>query len=263
MLQQRDARWWHKINAATRLTLVSGALRKGQLPLLNEYPKSGGSWMAQMLAEALQIPFPRNRLPMLSRSLLHGHYRYNRVGQPTVIVWRDGRDLLVSFYYHRLVGNALTLSSITEKAQADLGVKDPNDIETYLPRFIEYMAQGKTHPHYSWSDFVKEWHGSDKALCEIFYESMLNDSAKELIRACQALGYDLEPARAQKIADTYSFQKQAGRKAGEENTSSYLRKGIAGDWKSKFSAEAREVFDHYMGAELIALGYEPDRIWVG
>ena len=39
--------------------------------VVNEYPKSGGSWVAEMLSEALGVPFPRNRLPMLRSSILH------------------------------------------------------------------------------------------------------------------------------------------------------------------------------------------------
>ena len=40
-------------------------LLSGVLPLyvVNEYPKSGGTWVGQMLGRALDVPFPRNRPP--------------------------------------------------------------------------------------------------------------------------------------------------------------------------------------------------------
>ena len=41
-----------------------------------------------------------------------------------------------------------------------------------------------------------------------------------------------------------------------------MRKGIVGDWKNYFNKEAREIFNHYAGDQLIKLGYEKDRSWV-
>ena len=52
------------------------------------------------------------------------------------------------------------------------------------------------------------------------------------------------------------------RKAGEEDRSSFLRKGIAGDWKNHFNTEAVNIFDHYAGETLIKLGYEKNHDWV-
>lgn len=264
MLQQIDKTWWHKLNAASRLGLVRGlSLPNQKYLLVNEFPKSGGSWMAQMLAEVTNLPFPRNRLPSLTSSILHGHYRAKHVKQPCAIVWRDGRDVLVSLYYHRLIGNNLTSSSQTMNAREKLGVSDVNDIAKYLPRFIEMVAKGDTHPRYCWSTFVQEWVNSPKMNCAVKYEDMLQDAGGCLKQVADSFGYEIADGTAAKIAAHYSFQKQSGRSAGEENTQSYLRKGVAGDWKSKFSIEARQVFDHYMGNALIALEYEDNHDWVG
>jgi len=250
------------LNGAIRLALVKGFMPIGWFPLVNEYPKSGGSWMAQMLSESLELPFPRNRLPMARSSILHGHYRHASVSQPTVIVWRDGRDVLVSLYFHRLYGNTLTSTRETNIAKQALGIDDPADVERYLPRFIELVANESTHPRYSWETFVKEWHKSPKAVCEILYEDMLNEPAGCLMMATEALGKSITLDKAREITARYSFKRQSGRMAGEENKTSYLRKGVAGDWKAKFSREARQVFDHHMGDALITLGYETNRNWV-
>ena len=63
-------------------------------------------------------------------------------------------------------------------------------------------------------------------------------------------------------SDLFSFERQSGRPSGEENKESFLRKGVIGDWRTRFSPQAREVFDRYAGEELILLGYERDRSWV-
>jgi len=263
MINQINTRWWHRLNAASRLALVMGGNPFATLPLINEYPKSGGSWMAQMLAEALEIPFPRNRLPLLRSSILHGHYRAERVRLPSAMVWRDGRDVMVSLYFHRLGENNFSSTAARQAARQALGIDDPEDVERYLPRFIELVVRGETHPWYHWGDFVENWQNHPRLVAEVKYEDMLRDSANALMHVSKAFGHPLDHARAAEIATRFSFQSQAKRVPGQEETSSYLRKGVAGDWKSKFSQEAREVFDHHMGHALVTLGYEVDNSWVG
>jgi hypothetical protein len=75
-------------------------------------------------------------------------------------------------------------------------------------------------------------------------------------------GDKLRPERADAVTEEFSFERQSGRRSGEENKGSFLRKGVVGDWRGRFSPEAREVFDRYAGEELILLGYERDRSWV-
>jgi hypothetical protein len=46
-----------------------------------------------------------------------------------------------------------------------------------------------------------------------------------------------------------------GRKRGEEDPSSFFRKGVAGDWKHVFTQREREIFDREAGELLTRLGY--------
>lgn len=260
MIRQRDAKWWMRLNGALRAAMVARLL-PGRHPLVNEYPKSGGSWLAQMLAGAMGLAFPRNRLPGPGSCLMHGHYRAVRVRVPTVMVWRDGRDVMVSLYHHRLGENAFSSGSETRAAREALGIDDPSDIRRHLPRFIELVARGGTHPRIGWQGFVAEWHDHPRVRAHLRYEDMLTDAAGALTTAAAALGQPIADETARAIAERYSFAAQAGRTRGQEDQASYLRKGIAGDWKNVFSAEAAEVFDHHMGAGLVTLGYEGDRSW--
>jgi hypothetical protein len=68
------SRVYGKENELIRAGLVR--LLSGALPLyvVNEFPKSGGTWVGQMLGRALGVPFPRNRLRVLRPSIMHGHY---------------------------------------------------------------------------------------------------------------------------------------------------------------------------------------------
>jgi hypothetical protein len=62
--------------------------------------------------------------------------------------------------------------------------------------------------------------------------------------------------------EKYSFAKQTGRKAGQEDRKSFLRRGGSGDWKNHFTREAAEMFEDRCGASLRALGYAEDGSWV-
>lgn len=238
---------------------MSGAL---PLYIVNEYPKSGGTWVGNMLAAALELPFPRNCMPGLRSCVMHGHY-YRRWGMKNVLVlWRDGRDVTVSWYHHCLFRNELHNAPLVEQVRRDLDFDDYEDVAANLPRFIEYSFTRQRHPPFSWADFVRQWHGAPSAVYTK-YEDLRQDTASELVRLAHELAdKELAGEDAAAIAERFSFEQMAGRNAGEEERHSFLRKGVVGDWQNHFSREARQLFDQLAGDELIALGYETDRSWI-
>ena len=262
IVQQRDARWWHGLNAASRFAIWNGATPWAFNPAINEYPKSGGSWLSQLLGGMFDLPNPRNRLAPLTSCILHGHYLNLPNPRELVIVWRDGRDVTVSFYHHLLLKNNFATGSAQQNTLRLMGDIDVTDTRAGMPRFIELMATGQITPGFGWQAFVEKWHGHTAVRAETRYEDMLANCAAEISRIADAFGRSLTPERAAAIADKYSFQSQTKRKPGEEDKASFLRKGIAGDWENHFTKEARRMFDHHCGDALIALGYEVDRSWV-
>ncbi len=263
MIQQKNNFFWYKLNGLSRYFLAYGFSGIMPLYIVNEYPKSGGSWLSQMLAVALNVPFPRNRLPMLRSCILHAHFL--RVGtlKNVIVLWRDGRDVIVSQYYHSLFlndrgGNNIVVDRIT----ADLQLNEIHDIKKNLPFFIEYVIKEKKHPKFSWTDFVNRWQGHKDAV-HVKYEDLRENCVGQLQRLVFELtGNKLNDDKAQGIVEEFSFQKQSGRQPGCENTGSFLRKGVVGDWKNHFSKESKQLFDHYAGDALISLGYEMDHLWV-
>lgn len=238
-------------------------LLSGTVPLyvVNEFPKSGGTWVGQMLGRALGLPFPRNRLPTLEPSIMHGHYLRPQGIKNATVVWRDGRDVMVSWYHQQLLPHQWNRLQVT-RSRRELPLEDYDDVYANLPEFIEYAF---THPHspgFSWTDFVRRWHGR-KGAVHVRYEDLRRDTPGELRRIFSELvEADLDPAAASAIAEEFSFERQSGRRSGEEDKQSFLRKGVVGDWRTQFSPEARRVFARYAGKELILLGYERDKEWV-
>src|SRR5918995_3303598 len=250
-----------KSNALLRECMVRSL--SGILPLyiVNEYPKCCGTWVGQMLGRALNVPFPRNRFPTPRSSIMHGHYLDPRGMKNVTIVWRDGRDVMVSWYHQCLIPHERNKLQV-ERERNNLPLRDYEDVRQNLPIFIEYVFTRQSYPGFSWNDFVRVWHPRNDVV-HVFYEDLRHDIPGELQRIVLELtGRKLSLQQAGNIANEFSFERQAGRQAGEENKGSFLRKGVVGDWQNFFDQEAREVFDRYAGEELILLGYERTREWV-
>ena len=262
MVHQHDSILWFKINGLSRYLLAHLVTQAFPLYVVNEYPKSGGSWIGDMLSDAIGVPFPRNRLPMLKSSILHGHMMHSWNMHNVLLVWRDGRDILVSQYYHSLFENNRGNAFAVRKARADLNFKDYDDIKANLPKFMEYVYETKKHPAFSWKDFANKWACSNSCV-HVKYEMMRTKPVDELLRIVRELtGKNAPKESIQEIVDSYSFERMSGRKPGEESKKSFLRKGVVGDWKNHFNFDARERFQYYAGDVLIRLGYENDDSWI-
>lgn len=238
-----------------------------RLPLyiVTEYPKSGGTWLAQILADYLDIPFPRNQAPKIQSNVMHGHYGYSSLMENVVVLFRDGRDVIVSEYYYSLFPNDRASPFLINETRSALRFHDYDDVRNNLPKFIEYIFEkrmrSKSPFQFSWAQFVRIWAGKD--VITVKYEDMVDNTAIAVRPVIQGLTHkETDLALLSKIVDSYSFQKQAGRKPGVEKNGSFLRKGTYGDWHEKFSPIACEIFDAYAGDELIELGYESDHLWV-
>lgn len=88
--------------AGSRTTRVVAGIWGDRIPLyyVSEYPKSGGTWLAKMLADYLEVALPQNNMfPILKTSVVHNHWKYSPYLKNAVYLIRDGRDLVVSIYF--------------------------------------------------------------------------------------------------------------------------------------------------------------------
>ena len=262
MINQIDNKWWFRLNSALRKTYVRGYLSPFfDSYIITEYPKSGGTWLSQLLSTSLDIPYPRNRLPVFDSSVIHGCFLNSGKKNKTIVLNRDGRDIMVSFYYHSLVKKPRVSDREVDRITTDLGITDVSNIKENLPSFIDYCFANKTYPYFTWSDFVKKWH-NDPSVVHTSYEALNKEATFELQRILEKLGEKVSIEKIERVVDHFSFEKQTNRKKGQEDSAKFLRKGIVGDWKNSFTQESSELFDHYAGDELILLGYEKDHSWV-
>lgn len=257
-----------RLDAVQRLAMWHCLSGRTPYVRICEYPKSGGTWLGQLIAGCLEIPFPRNRRPDIAGlrpCVLHGHHLYHDRIKNIVCVLRDGRDVITSAYYHILHHDRS--SFLNDPVRQFLPSQDYRDVEVNMPAFIEYMFTQPTfggkrfaRKQVSWSTFTQSWLEKDANI--VRYEDMLKDTATAVAPVLHRLTGEIpDMCRLQEVAEQFSFKNQTARNPGEEDTNNFLRKGIAGDWRSKFSDEACEVFKHYAGDTLIQAGYEEDLSW--
>lgn len=254
-----------KIAAVKRLYMWHYASKKLGLILVSEYPKSGGTWYCQMLAEYLQLPYPRNRMPKLEQSILHGHSLYSPHFNNPVCVVRDGRDIMVSFYHHMYFGNSIMQPAELEKYRSNAPFNNFENIKENMPAYIEYMFTkfSTGGSQLSWSGFIQSYLGKENVVF-VQYEKLLAQTETELENSIKKLmgnDHPINKERLKQAVEKYSFETVSKRKKGEESKADFLRKGVAGDWKNYFSKEACETFNRYAGKELVLLGYEKDEHW--
>lgn len=231
--------------------------------LVNEFPKCGGTWLAQMLAMALDLPFRRNQPIKLEKAIVHGHF-CNPIGLRNVVVlWRDPRDMLVSFYFHcffmRQHGNELFVDMMRERA----GYADFEDVRANMPRFLELIYGNPVSPRFTWPEFATVWLERPGAQ-QVRYEDLRRNAPGELQRLVLALtGAELPESRAADAADAYIFAKakakaEAEKRAAGQDGSAFVREGSVGGWRPYFSSEANDILSSQGYREpMVRLGY-PD-----
>ncbi|AEH45602.1 sulfotransferase [Thermodesulfatator indicus DSM 15286] len=147
-----------------------------------------------------------------------------------IVVYRDGRDFVVS---HRYYAKNMNL---------------PWDFEESVKlwkEMIEYQLQ-----------YEKEY-----GLFSISYEEMLNNNKAIAIKILNFLGLNYTNDILENMIHKSSFEFRTGRKRGEANKKSFYRKGVSGDWRNHFSEKEKEIFKKIAGDLLIKLGYEKGYDW--
>lgn len=160
---------------------------------------------------------------------------------------RDGRDVVASGLAHqRIIHERKGGAMAAELAEAVESRRVP---EAILERFAAF-----------WEDAcaaAEEAQGLFSAFHRVRYEDLLADTAGEMGRLLAFIGADASAPVCAGCARAGDFRAMSGGRArGEEDLSSVVRKGVAGDWRQWFTPDQAERFDHRAGRWLDAYGYE-------
>ena len=256
------------IAASTRLNfwlLDHGHLADRHLAVV-EYPKSGGTWLARLLATALEWPFlddwpsPVGNYCVLRGTTLKPNGKTNHV-----YVMRDPRDVYVSFFHHRArhwEGNPRYRDSWLGLHADPL---DPQRIREQLPAYIRhernFAGRRGAGAAETWSSHVAKYLDVADKVPGTTYEALRSDPVSELravLKAVTGTQYSAEVAAAAVAAHDFEARKDAK----EWNSSrSFLRAGKAGGWRQKFSREAGRVVEELDGDVMRRAGYEDTSTW--
>jgi hypothetical protein len=177
---------------------------------------------------------------------------------------RDGRDVAVSAMHHwwRLAKDRT--GGIFELTPEELEIRD-----AYLEDREGFLASGRSifteerleQLARRWSYRVGKAHRDGTALygkryVEVRYEDLLRDPVTNLRRVLEVLHARRGDGIIERLIRASEFERVSNRRQGEEDSSSFFRKGVAGDWRDVFTERDREIFDKLAGERLIEMGYE-------
>jgi hypothetical protein len=192
----------------------------------------------------------RGRL-VLSKMHVHGSAHnvevLRRAGVRYVVLYRDLRDVAVSYYFyvHRTPWHPE--HPVYRSLDAAEGLEQ--FARTTLPAYMRW---------------VRSWHANrdPAASIEIRYEQMIRDAAGTLRQVTDLFQLEASPALVDEIVARHSFQRLSGGRApGHDKAGSFFRKGVAGDWKNHLTPQLRELYRGVLGDFLIEFGYETGPDW--
>jgi hypothetical protein len=186
-----------------------------------------------------------------------------------VHIIRDGRDIAISLIHHRwnLAKDEGGIYELTpeELAKREAYRRNARELtETREGLFPQKMLRGMA---IGWRDQIGKAMKDGRELLganytEVRYEDLLQRAEEEVRRLLGFLGADASEEVVKECVGSASFEKLTeGRERGQEDPSSFFRKGVAGDWKDVFTEQDRQIFKEEAGDLLIELGYENDHDW--
>lgn len=239
------------------------------------YPKSGTTWLARLLGDALNSPVggitPDEDSKCIATEgqdrpgpyyIRHGHavpvetgdvlipdrfsFAYkNLTNERVVILIRDPRDVAVSAAHYWGMGLEKTLRCM---GRGEWPLTHGGGWAEWHKGWFNTPRTREIFAHYGWLfDYepdVLQW------ICEEHKLKPVNDLRKVAMRQ----SFTARRAYAEQQGDSLNYGKDAQLR--------FLRKGIVGDWKNHFIPEHRRLAEQYFGEMMHELGYTESAEWI-
>ncbi|XP_029441121.1 sulfotransferase family cytosolic 2B member 1-like [Rhinatrema bivittatum] len=219
------------------------------------YPKSGTTWMLQILSLIYS-----NGDPARTRTVpnwLRSPWYETTSGQKCLKDLTPPR--LISSH---LPSHIFAKSFFTSKAKVIYTLRNPKDVLVSLYHFAKIMHVFEDPGNFddfldvflrgdllygSWFDHVRGWmqmKGSSNVFF-ITYEELQQDLRGSVVRICDFLGRQLDEAALDSVVENATFKAMKDNKMAsfgyvsneflDHSKGSFMRKGISGDWKNHFT----------------------------
>ena len=164
---------------------------------------------------------------------------------------RDGRDVATSGTFDWLLKDGKD----TVRYEYFVNQKPGTEMRRFFDdQVIAKWAQ-------TWKESISAFKNFSPILA-VKYESMKSNLAEVIQSIFDSLGVDSSKTVAEEAANAVTFEKVAGRQAGDMSPTAKERKGIVGDWKNFMTRHDGELFHSLAGDTLIAENYEPNSDWL-
>jgi len=238
---------------------------------LVSYPRSGNTWLRFLLASIIHTttdigfnqleryapdPYLHNNdylLGIKRPRIIKSHEKYNS-GYPNVVyLYRDVRDVVISFYYY-LIKQELVGS-----------------FDEYFNLFIDgKLFEGVSAG--SWLVNVQSWLSNtnpEPSIIAVKYEDMLNTPEKTVCTILENLHIVYNKNTVTQAIEKYTFKRMSALERSSKGLHHldmnrkipFIRKGTTGQWQSYLTQKQIDILKERYGDMLIELGYESDFDW--
>lgn len=235
------------------------------------FPKSGSSWFAQMLAS---LPGFREYTPVewatevsdewspvnplydgvfdefrYRLAVVKGHTwgtdenvrRLRDAGRPYFLTVRDPRDQIISAYWYI---RRQPIHWDYEKANA-----------LTLQEYITHKLRSGEHEREE-LDWLRDWiRRKDDLALLVRYEDLLDAPQTVMKEAFRHAEIEVDEDTVHRIVEAHSFENETGRERGTEDTGSFARKGVSGEWRDVFTDNQRQLYANIGDDVTKELGY--------
>lgn len=235
---------------------------------LVSYPKSGNTWMRFLLGNYLtngDVNFSNYHkvIPDIHRNpqdisvvkyspvFVKSHFDFQKDYKNIIYIYRDGRDVSVSYYHHLMGKNRLPEGT------------------SFSEYFWKYFITGKVF-FGDWGGHIVSWTQKpklDRNMMCLSYESLQNDTITCLKKVLEFANVSIDEQRLltaikNSTKENMIMDEKINRKGSLEHkdvTSEnfrFVRKGIVGDWRSQYDNKMLSAFYEKYGAIMVELGYD-------
>jgi hypothetical protein len=234
--------------------------------VIASYPKSGSTWLrfiiSHLQARKTEVDFltVQHAVPEISPHAVEKGVDYQTLPSPrfmrthaefvaecprVIYMLRDGRDVMVSFYFHH------------------------QKFENFDGTLLDFL---KDERRLEWDRHVESWLFQNPHLdrmCVIRYEQLMADPAGGVAKIAAFGGLKCSPAEIRRAVEESSFErmKAVEKKKGLGYSDpgrpeiAFVRKGGSGNWRELFGDAEKKVFKERFGRMLIKTGYESSLQW--
>lgn len=229
------------------------------------HPKAGSQWIHRMFHA---LDYHRLVLPevdqgqFLSRAVQPGKIyptlyvtreQFLAVPRPAdsryFVIIRDLRDTLVSAYFSIRYSHPELGGEVPHRRELN-ELSEEDGLLLLLERWLAFPAQVQ----WSWATTGEEL---------IRYEDLLARDTDILSRVLhERCGLGTDRAHIESVIRGHRFEAWTGRRpGGQEDARTHERKGVAGDWRNRFTPKVKAAFKDLYGSLLIATGYADTFDW--